>query len=222
MRAYFTLSIILTLSLTRGLPVLEDEVARSLGVQWEGESLTMLDSMTRMMTGDGEFDRSFLASLSECLVRISPDLQAVSDGAWRGLVEYHDTDGVGNDTWGSCLDTGHCHKYHEQNLTEQEYHNIGIFEPCNYASNVAYYHVVTSICSYQDWSLPSPYTLAMAQSFTALTVGSAFWHGSHTLLGNIADNRFIDVVSFIAHQASLENLEVSSIVRDLSETPRNR
>ena len=30
----------------------------------------------------------------------------------------------------------------------------------------------------------------------ALTVGSAFWHGSHTLLGNIADNRFIDVVRF--------------------------
>ena len=87
---------------------------------------------------------------------------------------------------------------------------------------MAYYHVVTSICDYQDWSLSSPYQLAMAQSFTALTVGSAFWHGSHTLLGNIADNRFIDVISFIAHQASLENLAVSSLVRDLSESPRNR
>ena len=87
---------------------------------------------------------------------------------------------------------------------------------------MAYYHVVISICDYQDWSLSSPYQLAMAQSFTALTVGSAFWHGSHTLLGNIADNRFIDVISFIAHQASLENLAVSSVVRDLSETPRNR
>ena len=30
----------------------------------------------------------------------------------------------------------------------------------------------------------------------ALTVESAFWHGNHTLLGNIADNRFIDVVRF--------------------------
>ena len=29
-------------------------------------------------------------------------------------------------------------------------------------------------------------------------------------------------VSYIAHQASLENLAVSSLVRDLSETPRNR
>ena len=187
-------SVILTQSV--GLPVLEEEMSRSLGVQWEGEgdSLAMLDAMSHLMTGQAEFDREFLSSLTSCMERISPELLAVSDGAWRGLVEYHDTDGRGNDTWGSCLDTGHCHKYHEQNLTVQDYHNIGLYEPCNYASNVAYYHVVTSICDYQDWSLPSPYQLAMAQSFTALTVGSAFWHGSHTLLGNIADNRFIDVV----------------------------
>merc|ERR1711915_649769 len=72
------------------------------------------------------------------------------------------------------------------------------------------------ICDNTDWSLPREYTDAMAQAFTSLTVGSAFWHGSHTLLGNIADNRFIDVVAFLAHQASLEHLEVSTSVRDLS------
>merc|ERR1719209_2901540 len=64
------------------------------------------------------------------------------------------------------------------------------------------------------------YTVAMGQAFTSLTVGSAFWHGSHTLLGNIADNRFIEVVAFLAHQASLENLEVPALVRDLSLSPR--
>ena len=69
-------------------------------------------------------------------------------------------------------------------------------------------------------------------------MGSAFWHGSHTLLGNIADNRFIDVVrlvltssrycryplqvSFLAHQASLENLNVSTVVWDISPTPRSK
>ena len=46
------------------------------------------------------------------------------------------------------------------------YHNISIYEPCNYASNLAYYHVVTSICSYQDWSISDQYKLAMAQAFT--------------------------------------------------------
>merc|ERR1711872_1156924 len=100
------------------------------------------------MLGEGapEFDREYLSELSSCMETISPSLEAVSNGAWLGLISYHDTDGVGNDTWGSCLGTGHCHEYHEQNLT--------------------------------------------LQAFTSLTVGSAFWHGSHTLLGNIADNRF--------------------------------
>ena len=75
-----------------------------------------------------------------------------------------------NDTWGSCLGTGHCHEYHEQNLTVQEFHNIGIYEPCNYASNLAYYRVVTSICGYQQWSLPAEYQVAMAQAFTGASV----------------------------------------------------
>ena len=74
----------------------------------------------------------------------------------------------------------------------QEYHSIGIYEPCNYASNLAYYHMVTMICDNQEWSLPAEYTKAMVQAFTckktncvvviclnillfsALTVGSAF------------------------------------------------
>ena len=52
----------------------------------------------------------------------------------------------------------------------QEFHSIGIYEPCNYASNLAYYRVVTSICSYQQWSLPAEYQVAMAQAFTGASV----------------------------------------------------
>jgi len=191
-------------------------------VDLEGETVNMLDAMVQLMQGGGEFDRSYLSKLSTCMHTISPELWSVSDGAWRGVVEYHDMDGAGNDTWGSCLGSGHCHRYHEQNLTVQDYHNIGIYEPCNYASNLAYYHVVTMICDNKEWSLPREYTTAMAQAFTSLTVGSAFWHGSHTLLGNIADNRCIDVVSYLAHQASLANLPVSSQVMELSLEPRAR
>ena len=42
----------------------------------------------------------------------------------------------------------------------------GIYEPCNYASNFAYYHVVTSICDHTGWSIDSSYTVAMGQAFT--------------------------------------------------------
>ena len=42
----------------------------------------------------------------------------------------------------------------------------GIYEPCNYASNFAYYHVVTSICDHTGWSMDPSYTVAMGQAFT--------------------------------------------------------
>ena len=133
-----------------------------------GETTAMLDAMVQLMLGTpGEFDRDFLDSLTACMETLDPALRLVSDGAWRGMIAYHDTDGAGsNDTWGSCLGTGHCHEYHEQNLTIQEYHNIGIYEPCNYASNTAYYHVVTSICMYEEWAVSAEYQVAMAQAFT--------------------------------------------------------
>jgi len=187
----------------------------------EGETVNMLDASVQLMQGlAGQFDREYLGRLSTCMDSLHPDLWAVSDGAWTGMVAYHDNNGTENDTWGSCLGTGHCHQYHEQNLTIQDYHSVGIYEPCNYASNFAYYHVVTMICDHTGWNIDPSYTVAMGQAFTSLTVGSAFWHGSHTLLGNIADNRFIEVVAFLAHQASLENLEVPALVRDLSLSPR--
>ena len=89
--------------------------------QFEGETVSMLDAMMQLMLGEGapEFDREYLSELSSCMETISPSLEAVSNGAWLGLISYHDNDGVGNDTWGSCLGTGHCHEYHEQNLTLQ-------------------------------------------------------------------------------------------------------
>jgi len=196
-------------------------ISRSSMVDLEGETVRMLDATVQLMQGDaGEFDREYLTDLSSCMESLSPELWKVSNGAWAGMVAYHQSNGTGNDTWGSCLGNGHCHEYHEQNLTIQDYQGIGIYEPCNYVSNLAYYHVVTSICENTQWNVDPSYQKAMAQAFTSLTVGSAFWHGSHTLLGNIADNRFIEVVAFLAHQASLENLPVSDSLRDLSVTPR--
>ena len=44
----------------------------------------------------------------------------------------------------------------EVNCTVQEYGQIPIWEPCNYASNMAYYHTVTELCArrQETWSMP--------------------------------------------------------------------
>ena len=42
----------------------------------------------------------------------------------------------------------------EHNCTVQEYGSIPIWEPCNYASNVCYYHAFVEICHHEGWSMP--------------------------------------------------------------------
>jgi hypothetical protein len=40
------------------------------------------------------------------------------------------------------------------NCTIQEFGSVSIYEPCNYASNVAYYYTVTEMCDHEGWTLP--------------------------------------------------------------------
>ena len=106
-----------------GLPILENannpDINTILGlnlVQMEGETVSMLDAMMQLLLGneESEFDREFLSELSTCMETLSPELTEVSNGASLGMVSYHDTNGQGNDTWGSCLGNGHCHQASKQ------------------------------------------------------------------------------------------------------------
>ena len=79
-------------------------------------------------------------------------LQSVG-AQWDGMIEYSSTHGnlQANDTWIQCNEGP---KWFESNCTVQEYGQMSIWEPCNYASNLAYYHTVTEICARQEWNLP--------------------------------------------------------------------
>ena len=71
---------------------------------------------------------------------------------WDGMIEYSATKGnPPDDPWIQCTEKG---KWFEVNCTVQEYGQMSIWEPCNYASNLAYYHTVTEICARQEWNLP--------------------------------------------------------------------
>lgn len=98
-----------------------------------------------------------------------------------------------------------------------------MYEPCNYVSNVAYYHSATRICDYPDWSIDKAHQIGMKRSFATLAMGSAMWHGSHTYVGYSFDNNMIAVISYLAHQASVVGLPTnSSIILELSETKRSK
>merc|ERR1712038_744651 len=136
------------------------------------------------------------------------------------MIEYSSTQGnPPDDVWIQCSAS---RKWFEKNCTVQEYGQMPIWEPCNYASNLAYYHTVTEICAKEEWNVPLDDVKAMAKTFAILAQGSAFWHGSETENGGAADVRINDLFAYVAYQAAMQNvlpLE-NSVIHDLSLTPR--
>lgn len=126
-----------------------------------------------------------------------------------------------------------CKQYKELNLTKLDVDAIGIYEPCNSVSNLAYYRTAMGVCDHKGWFMPKESQGALIQAYVHLAMGSFFWHGSHTFLGNVADNRLIDVLSFVAYQVSISaflddpadvpgaNATAFSILRDLQPTLRS-
>lgn len=96
-----------------------------------------------------------------------------------------------------------------------------IYEPCNYVSNIAYYHSATRICDYPQWSIDSEDQKAIKRSFATLAMGSSFFHGSHTNVGMEFDNQMIAYIAYMAHQYSISGFNSSStILNNLSNTTR--
>ncbi len=183
------------------------------------------------MTGWDTFnDQAFEGQLLMCMDDLNPELKAASDLSWYGMLMYYDSNGVPGDEWASCNSTEttrvqHCVEYSEQNATAQELGGVEIQEPCNYASNLAYYHVTNVICMHNNldkFSMGAESVRALGEQHAHLGFGSSFWHGSETYLGNIFDNDVMGIASFIMYQVAVENLPNfdDPIVGDLSFEPR--
>jgi hypothetical protein len=76
-------------------------------------------------------------------------------------------------------------------------------EPCNYTSNLVYYHAATRLCNYPQWSLDESWQLAGKRAASTLAVGSAWWHGSQTYLGSVFDNEMIYIITYTCAQAAV-------------------
>ena len=117
----------------------------------------MLDAMQQLMTGGSTyFDTAHLEELAECWENTNPDLIQANDEAWRGLAEFFNSDGYGTDPR-----VGDDTNFKEDNTTVQDYLGMVIYEPCNYASNMAYVHLATEIVTGSTacpcrGTLPSP------------------------------------------------------------------
>lgn len=90
------------------------------------------------------------------------------------------------------------------NVTFGRY-GILTYEPCNYVSNIAYYHSVTKMCKY-NWSTTNELQSNQIQAMSMLAVGSSFMHQSYTFVGARFDNIMISIISYVGQQMIVQNL----------------
>jgi hypothetical protein len=143
----------------------------------------------------------FLEDLEQCLVKWDDeDLVKAQNAAWLGIDNYWKSNGTNVDSRGLADHWGEGSKNYPDRDFNMDGHEwlrstpelfgeekMIIYEPCNYVSNIAYYHSANRVCTYPDFASGDDYQKALKRSFASLTIGSAMLHGTFTYVGNSFD-----------------------------------
>ena len=93
----------------------------------------MYNTISNLM-GEEEYPEEQWQDRIECFDQLSPQMNGIMEKAWEGVIEFWESRGQEGDTWKSCDHD----KWFESNCTYQPSLGLAIWEPCNYASNLAY------------------------------------------------------------------------------------
>jgi len=185
------------------------------------------DSISRMLSGSN-YSTIWWEERAACLASLDPGVEVALDNAWQGMLHYWETRGTESDLWYQCDYNGTvflepCPEdgWFECNCTYQQPSGIAIWEPCNYASNLAYDRLMVEVCLQQGWAFPRETVAKIAEAFAIVTAASSFFHGSQTQLGGDMDRKSNDLFVFIVYQAGVSNIPYDPVIHDLSNAPRN-
>ena len=195
------------------------------------ETRQILDDMTAFHEGPTNvyYPSDHWERMEACFAQWDdPLLLTAQDASWRAFFDYYMSNGnapiPGDDLW-----AGSPSQYQERKDDKAaffgQHHNSAVFpepywvvEPCNFASNAAYYRAMTAVCQYDEsFAMPTDAKRAVKQSLATLAVGSAWWHGSNTQVGLILDNGLIAVHLNNVYRIMVDPL---SIVEEEEDTPR--
>ena len=167
------------------------------------------------MTGSPKYNIQDFNSMMLVMLKIDKDLVESQENGWKEVINYQHSR---NDPWGKKPSA-----YAERNRTTLDLgsnRTCEVIEPCNFASNWGYYHLMMSTTSLTWMKVETK--KALGQASAGLALSSAFFHGSHTKLGQDLDNLMIKIVAFILHQAYIDLLDLPpgdvSLFRDLKLT----
>ena len=179
------------------------------------------------MAGKNTYNKSQMEELANGFNRADPNLLSAVNTQWKKLRDYAALGGTPeSDEWGQdCNQPPRGELWMEKNCTVQKYGNMSIWEPCNYASNMAYYHTFLETCSENhNWSFPIKSKNAICKTYALLGFASSFFHATQTDNGGAVDVRVVDMIFFVAYQETVTFLKTSkqSIVKELSVEKRSQ
>ena len=140
---------------------------------------------------------------------------------WENNGQY--TYGGERDLWG-VLNPGRDGEYYEYIRTEPDTfgnQKIKVYEPCNYVSNIAFYRAANEVCQFQWQTLNVEQQMNVKRSMVLLAFSSSFWHASRTRLAGWMDEASIGMMVWLAYAAAVQNLDGTSVLKELSDTPRS-
>jgi len=175
----------------------------------------IMDDMSIQLGSTENYDPEFVIDLRACMAKWGDDsLEIAVDAQWEGIVSYYQ-DPNSRDPWVNCIDHPNHERCRSSQYEEGQSEKAEVFgsgtiremvieEPCNYASNIAYYRGALRICEYDQWSGGESNIAtrnALKRSFMALGSGSAFMHGSQTKLGRAFDVVPIAAIAYTSYES---------------------
>ena len=182
-------------------------------------TLSMMDEIVQYMTGTGVFDRDMYNNIKQCIENTDSKAFVLQSKIWEKMIAFWESRGLPEDVWGT-FDYG----YLENNKTTGSFSGMEFIEPCNCASNIAYYRTLLELCDKQnklELKCISPDVInPFIKAAGYLVASSYFHHASKTRLGLSLDQKIIDTMVLILHQKALSGIPYNSYIHDLSPTPR--
>lgn len=163
----------------------------------------VLDSIA-ISFGEGSFNFETLNAWMLTMARTDKHLLESQENGWKEMIKYQSSQ---SDRWGD-----NPSNYTErdevvlENVIDQSPTSLQVFERCNFASNFAYYNLMHQV-HFLVW-MPPRSKRALVQASAALTLGSSFFHGSHTQLGQLMDNLMIKIIAYTLYEAYINALNL--------------
>ena len=140
------------------------------------------------------------------------------EATYRKIMDFYKTNGTTGDTWGELKEF----PWLRQTPALFGNNKFLVFEPCNYVSNMAYYHSVTRTCDYPNWSITQSQKKGLKRVNSVLSIGSAMMHASHTKVGKAFDDNMIGFVAIACYDIITQNFPGESpILKQLSLHQKN-